>query len=150
MIQTLIAYLASQSTASVDASGKVLRQSKLLEIVRSNLHDGFMVQCQYIDQYSELVGMVVAFVVSVVVRYRFGQELRLSVIGVSFIVQMSLELISDIADALFQAGLLGFRKKTALWRLHLAKYTYLRHSATVAMGIPLFVGLWLQSAVQSQ
>jgi len=111
----------------------------------------FLVQCLYIDQFVEIVGIAiaVAFGGPITIRGIFGQNLHLDRIGISFLAQVVLEIIGDVTYALWEAGVLEFRKRVALWRMYQSQHAYVRvlHSFLAVLPAPLFMGLWIQTAV---
>jgi len=119
----------------------------IMSAVREQLSDGFLVQCLYIDQFVEIVGIAVAFGGTIIIRGIFGQNLHLDRIGISFLAQVVLEIIGDVTYALWEAGVLGFRKRVALWRMYQSQHAYVLYSFLAVLPAPLFTGLWIQTAV---
>lgn len=115
--------------------------------IRASLDNGFMMQCNYIDQYVEIVGILVATACSIMIRARYSQDLNLDIIGASFFIQLSIEYVGDMMYSMWEAGVLGFRKRAALWWTHQKNHHFLRHSFIAVIATPLMTGLWIQSAV---
>jgi len=120
---------------------------KVLHHVRSAMEDGFLLQCAYIDEFCEVVGILTAFPASIMIRARYGQGLNLNIIGVSFVIQLALEIFGDMVYSLWEAGVLGFRRKTALWCYYQSQNSYVKHAFVSVLACPLLCALWLQAAV---
>jgi len=127
----------------------VHRQNKknTIDTVRSTLENGFQLQCLYIDQFAEIIAIFTAFPASLMIRARYNQGLNLGIIGVSFFIQLALELSGDVLFSLWEAGVLGYRRRTAVWRYHQSHHLYLKYCILPVMWAPLFSSVWFQAAV---
>jgi len=122
-------------------------RARAIDTARFSLENGFMLQTAYIDQMVEYAGIFVAWPGSLIVRHRYNQDLRLGVLVGTFIIQVTVELVGDVMCSLWEAGVLGFRRKTALWRLHQADSLYLKHSLVCLLAAPSICAVWFQAAV---
>jgi len=122
-------------------------RKRIMSAVREQLSDGFLVQCLYIDQFVEIVGIAVAFSGTLIIRARFGQDSNIERIGFTLLAQIVLEVAGDVTYALWEASFFGFRKRVALWRMYQSQHTYLLYSLVAVLPAPLFTSLWVQTAI---
>jgi len=122
-------------------------RKRIMGAVREQLTNGFLVQCLHIDQFVELVGIVVAFAGTIIIRARFDQHLHLNRFVISLLAQVVLEVVGDVTYSLWEAGILGFRKRVALWRMYQTSHSYLLYAFVGVLASPLFTGLWVQIAM---
>jgi len=122
-------------------------RKRIMGAVREQLKNGFLVQCLYIDQFVELVGIVVAFAGTIIIRARFAQDVNLNRFVISLVAQVALEVVGDVTYSLWEAGILGFRKRVALWRMYQTSHSYLLYAMLGVLASPLLTALWVQTAM---
>jgi len=127
----------------------VLRRNpdQAIAAARQTLTNGFLVQRDYIDQYSDAVGVFVAFPASALLRLRYGLDVRAGMTMAAFATQFFVEMGVATACTLWASGFLGYRHKVATWRFHQSNHSYIRHSAVALLVTPLCTMNWILSAV---
>jgi len=122
-------------------------EAKIWPVLRQATDSELDRNLEYADQFCETVGIVVSTSCSLIIRYRYGLDLNAGILVVSFVVQLLLEITGDVIFLFWEGTMLGYRKRVAQWREHLASNSYLSAAFLAVLATPLFTSLWIQCAV---